>query len=76
LTEVKKVLNISALNLVERDNTSYREPITYINSKELRQAWNKRLQAELGGDTFWAALKNATMKSVRKGKINNYSPYI
>jgi hypothetical protein len=68
LTEVKKVLNISALNLVERDNTSYREPITYINSKELRQAWNKRLQAELGGDTFWAALKMQQWNPLEKGK--------
>jgi hypothetical protein len=43
--------------------------VAYINSKELRQAWNKRLQAVLGGDTFWAALEiKTTKKYFRKMK--------
>jgi hypothetical protein len=29
----------------------------YINSKELRQAWDKRLQAVLWSDTFRTSLK-------------------
>lgn len=42
--------------------------IAYFNSKKLRQAWNKRLQAVLWGNTFWTTLEMASTNYIMTKK--------
>jgi hypothetical protein len=53
---------LAEAKILEKVTTGIIFNYAYINSEKLRQAWNERLQAVLGGDTFWAALEIKTPK--------------